>query len=122
MEIIGRVTKDAIVNVTNNQKEVVNFSVAVNISYRPKGETEYLQTTTYYNCSFWKSAKIAASIKKGVLLELSGNITVSAYINASGKAKADLKFHADAIKFHTKSSTVKMIEQDVIENADDLPF
>ena len=46
MEIIGRVTNDVSVNFTNTNKEVVNFSVAVNFSYKLKGATEYIQTTT----------------------------------------------------------------------------
>jgi single-strand DNA-binding protein len=61
MEIIGRVTKDASVNVTKSQKQVVNFSVAVSVSYRAKGENEYVQTTTYYNCSFWRVGNIETS-------------------------------------------------------------
>jgi single-strand DNA-binding protein len=122
MEIIGRVTKDAIVNVTTSQRQVVNFSLAVNMSYRPKGESEYVQTTTYYNCSFWKTPKIAAAIKKGMLVELSGNITVSAYINSAGEPKADLRFHVDAIKFHSSSTLRPQTDSTPTETLEDAPF
>lgn len=48
--IIGRVTKNAEINHLKNDKQVVNFSVAINDSYRTKdGERKEpvgLQTTT----------------------------------------------------------------------------
>jgi single-strand DNA-binding protein len=122
MEIIGRVTKDAFVNVTKTQKQVVNFSVAVNMSYRPRGESEYVQATTYYNCSFWKTPKIAAAIKKGMLVELRGNLSVSAYINAAGEPKADLRFHVDAIKFHSSSKEAPHTGSTQSDTTEDAPF
>ncbi|MGN6210977.1 single-stranded DNA-binding protein [Parafilimonas sp.] len=38
MEIlVGRLTKNAEVRTTNNDKQVVNFSIAVNDNYKTKG-------------------------------------------------------------------------------------
>ncbi|HET7898519.1 MAG TPA: single-stranded DNA-binding protein, partial [Flavisolibacter sp.] len=37
MTLIGRITKDAIVNTTKEGRKVVNFSIAINESYKPKG-------------------------------------------------------------------------------------
>jgi single-strand DNA-binding protein len=121
MEIIGRVTKDAIVSVTKSEKEVVNFSLAVNMSYRPKGQTEFVQSTTYYNCSFWKTTKIAAAIRKGALLQVTGDLSAGAYIDGAGVAKPDLRFHVNEIKFHSKS-TERNIQNIPEEIAEDLPF
>ena len=36
MEIVGRITKDAIVNQLKDQRNGVNFSIAVNDYYMPK--------------------------------------------------------------------------------------
>jgi single-strand DNA-binding protein len=41
MNIIGRVTKDAQVRTLSNSKQVVNFSVAINDSYRNQSERTY---------------------------------------------------------------------------------
>lgn len=58
MNIIGRLTSDARVQSLSNEKQVVNFSVAVNDNYRNKdGET--IQQTTYFDCSYWLGIKVA---------------------------------------------------------------
>lgn len=48
MEITGRVTADASVQKVNNDKQVVNFSIAINDNYKPKGSTEVKEVTTLY--------------------------------------------------------------------------
>ena len=52
MTIIGRITQDAIVNTTKDDRKVVNFSLAINDSYKPKGGGERVKVTTYCNCSY----------------------------------------------------------------------
>ena len=64
MIIVGRITKDAVVNQLKDEREVVNFSIAINDYYKPKNG-EGVQLTTYYNCSYWMSSKMAANLKKG---------------------------------------------------------
>ncbi len=36
MTIVGRITKDAVVNQLKDEREVVNFSLALNDFYKPK--------------------------------------------------------------------------------------
>ncbi len=36
MEIVGRITKDEVVNQLKDERNVVNFSIAVNDYYKPK--------------------------------------------------------------------------------------
>ncbi len=52
MEITGRLTADAIVNKVNNDRQVVNFSIAINDKYKPKGSTEVKEIVTYIDCSY----------------------------------------------------------------------
>ena len=99
MTIIGRITKDAVVNTLKDEREVVNFSVAVNDFYRPKNG-EGVKVATYFNCAFWKSTKVAANLKKGTLVEITGRIYVTAYPGADGTAKASLNCHVANIKIH----------------------
>jgi single-strand DNA-binding protein len=99
MTIIGRITQDAIVNTTKDDRKVVNFSLAINDSYKPKG-SERVKVTTYCNCSYWLSERIAENLKKGTLLEVTGRIYVSAFVGTDGTAKASLNCHVTAIKIH----------------------
>ena len=126
MEIIGRLTADAKVNTLKNEQKVVNFSVAVNDYYKPKGAEQPVKLTNYFNCAYWMNPSIAQHLTKGTLVELYGRIGVNAWTNAEGKAKASLNFHVSNIKLHGKpNSSVKEsvpVTEEIDEPADDLPF
>src|SRR5437868_95434 len=100
MEIIARLTADAKVKTTANDRQVVSFDVAINDSYKPKGATEPIKVTTYVQCSYWVNPGIAQFLKKGTLVELYGRIGVNAYTSMQGEAKATLTFHVNNIKLH----------------------
>jgi single-strand DNA-binding protein len=130
MELVGRITKDAVVNQLKNEKQVVNFSIAVNDYYKPKN-SEGVNLTTYVNCSYWISTKIAERLTKAALVEISGRIYVNAYRGADGEPKASLNCHVNGIKIHVfgkQATTPGQIEgaaetSDNLEKvADDLPF
>lgn len=97
MTITGRLTADATVSETKDGRKVVNFSVAVNDTYKPKGG-ERKKVTAYYACSFWRTEKVAAFLKKGTLLEVAGRIEVKAYVSKQGEAKAGLNCHVNDFK------------------------
>ena len=78
MEITGRITKDAVVNQLKDDRQLVNFTVAINDYYKPKN-SEPKKITTYVNCSYWVSSRIAERLTKGTLVELTGRIGVNAY-------------------------------------------
>ncbi len=40
MEMTARLTEDAKISITKSEKQVVNFGVAINDSYKPKGSNE----------------------------------------------------------------------------------
>ena len=58
MNITGRLTRDAEVRTTSQDKQVVNFSVATNDSYRNK-QGERIEQTTYFDCSYWITPNVA---------------------------------------------------------------
>jgi single-strand DNA-binding protein len=101
MVLVGRITKDAIVNTLIDERDVVNFSVAINDYYKPKGTAERIKLTTYVNCSYWISSKVAERLKKSTLVEISGRIFVSAYTDLNSNAKASLNCHVNTIKIHS---------------------
>jgi len=125
MEITGRITKDAAVFKVNGEREVVNFSIAVNDSYKPKGASEFKKIVTYIECSYWLSSKIAQWLKKGALVELFGRIGCNAYIGSDAQAHASLTFHTSHIKilaFPTAVQDNTAMKTQSDKDPDDLPF
>lgn len=128
MEITGRVVANSVVQKVGNDKQVVNFSIAINDNYKPKGSTEVKEVVTYINCSYWLNAKTADWLKKGALVQLSGRIGMNVYSNNEGKAIGSLTFHTNNIKIlafakKAESSTMNSaVQNKKSEIADDLPF
>ena len=130
MNITGRLTRDAEVRTTSQDKQVVNFSVATNDSYRNK-QGERIEQTTYFDCSYWITPNVAKLLTKGTLVELSGRVSTRAWTGNDGEPRAGLNFHTSQIKLHgggKKSETVQAIAQTGTNNTagkgteDDLPF
>lgn len=136
MEITGRVTADAQVRTLSGEKQVVNFSVAVNDSYKPK-DGERVTHTEFFDCSYWIGTGIAQYLTKGSIVELSGRLSTRAWINAEGEPKAGLNFHTSKITLHggtpkeatapkkqgnTAAMQVKGTEVKPNGEEDDLPF
>jgi single-strand DNA-binding protein len=126
MEITGRVTADAKVSPTKNEKKVTNFTIAINDRYKTK-EGELKEVVTYVNCSYWIASKVADVLKKGTIVELGGRISANAYTNKDGQPKASLNFHVNSIKIHQfakkSEGTVNTPAEAVTSDpADDLPF
>ncbi|MFH6957212.1 single-stranded DNA-binding protein [Flavobacterium aquidurense] len=128
MEITGRVTADASVQKVNNDKQVVNFSIAINDNYKPKGSTEVKEVTTYINCSYWLNTATAQWLKKGTLVQLFGRIGMNVYNNSEGMAVGTLTFHTNNIKilvFPKKAETTKAssaVKEKKSKKAQDVPF
>lgn len=129
MEITGRIVKDASVFKLNENREVVNFTIAVNDSYKPKDSTELKKIVTYINCSYWVSSKSAKWLKKGALVELFGRIGLNVYIGSDSEAHGALTFHTSHIKilaFAKDGELTPQVSKEAEPNSekepDDLPF
>ncbi len=126
MEITGRLTANAKASELKDGRKVVNFSIVLNDSYKPKGSEEVKKITTFVNCSYWKNPGIAEYLTKGALVELFGRIGVNAWKNAEGEAKAGLTLHVNNIKLHGKgnagSAEPVPDAADIKEPIEDLPF
>jgi single-strand DNA-binding protein len=130
MNITGRLTRDAEVRTTSQDKQVVNFSVAINDSYRNK-QGKRIEQTTFFDCSYWRTPKVADFLTKGTLVELSGRVSARAWTGNDGEARAGLNFHTSQIKLHGGSKKAETVEATAQaknnkataqETADDLPF
>ena len=127
MEMTARLTGDAKISTLKNDRQVVNFNVANNDSYKAKGSNEVTKVVTYAQCDYWVNPGVAQYLTKGTLVELQGRIGVNAYTSKDGEAKATLTFHVNTIKLHgnagVKNETpIKANAEAVLEPADDLPF
>lgn len=129
MEITGRLTRDAVVAKTAKDRQVVNFSIAVNDTYKTKDSNEVKKIVTFIDCSYWLSAGIAQWLKKGTMVELFGRIGVNAYLSSEGKAVGSLTFHTSNIKILLFTSDTQLVQADAVsskknkkEEPDDLPF
>lgn len=136
MNITGRLTKDAQVRTLSEGRQVVNFSVAVNESYRNK-KGEKVEQTTFFDCAYWISAKVADILTKGALVELAGRVSARAWTGNDGEPRAGLNFNTSQITLHAggrKSETPQALQSSepavetaakkltVKEPEDDLPF
>jgi single-strand DNA-binding protein len=127
MEITARLTGDAKISTPKDDRKVVNFSVAINDSYKTKGSTEPIKIVTYVQCAYWVNPGIAQWLTKGTLVEFQGRVGVNAFKSMDGEAKATLTFHVNTIKLHgnagVKNETaVKTNVEAVAEPPGDLPF
>lgn len=125
MTIIGRLTKDAVAVPLKEERKVVNFTVAVNDSYKPKSSDTWKSITTYFDCSYWLTTSVVERLKKGNLVEVSGRVSVSAYKDMQGEVKGSLRFHVDTIKVHQQmkradAATTSPVFS--ISDTGDLPF
>jgi single-strand DNA-binding protein len=127
MTITGRTTKDAVVNTLKDERKVINFSIAINDSYKPKGG-ERTKVTTYCNCSYWITDKVAQYLKRGTLVELTGRIYVTPYVSKGGEMKASLNCHVSNIKILAWPKELEVIgrpagaEEEGSTNGEDIPF
>lgn len=125
MTIIGRITKDALVKQLSGDRQVVEFSIAINDWYKPKGAEQGVKLTTYFNCAYWLNPKTSEQLKKGALVELFGRVGVNVYNDMKGEAKGSLTFHVNNIKIHQlqkQEITAVPNPDEITEPIDDLPF
>ncbi|HEY4324016.1 MAG TPA: single-stranded DNA-binding protein [Mucilaginibacter sp.] len=95
--LTGRLTADAKVSVVNGDKKVVNFSIAMNDSYRSNGET--VKTTTYVDCAYWINAGVGEYLKKGLMVTLFGRLSSRAWNDKDGNAHSAITLNTSQIKF-----------------------
>jgi single-strand DNA-binding protein len=126
MELTGRLTADAKVSEVTGGKKVVNFSIAINDSYKPK-DGERVELTTYVDCAYWINAKLGQYLKKGLLVQLNGRMGSRAWVNKDGDAKSSLTCNIANLKFLGGSGNSTATDQGGSKGKgaseeDDLPF
>ncbi|GGF27997.1 single-stranded DNA-binding protein [Flavobacterium limi] len=136
MNITGRLTRDAQVRTLSDSRQVVNFAIAINESYKNK-KGDRVEQTTFFDCAYWISPRVAEWLTKGTVVELTGMVSARAWSGNDGEPRAGLTFNASNIKLHgggRKSDGKQTLESGqtaeqpenkkvaVKEPEDDLPF
>jgi len=99
MNITGRVTKDAQVRTLSDSRQVVNFSVAINESYKNR-KGDKVEQTTFFECAYWISPRVAEWLTKGTVVELTGTVSARAWTGNDGEPRAGLNFNTSNIKLY----------------------
>ncbi len=98
--IIGNVGKSASIQQTNN-RQVINFSVAVTESYLNTDNVK-VENTTWYNCSLWREAnqstKLAAHLLQGTKVYVEGKPSVGEYTDKNGVRKFDMRLQVGMVE------------------------
>jgi len=86
--LAGNLTRDPELRYTSGGKAVVNFSIAVNESYKTK-DGEKKQKTAFIRCVAWeaKAENIAKYFTKGKAIYVEGRIDSSQYEDKDGKKR-----------------------------------
>lgn len=119
---VGRVTADAKVNTLKDERQVVNFSVAINDYYKAKSSSEGKKVVTFINCAYWVSPRVADRLAKGTLVEITGRLYVNAYKGMDGEARGSLNCHVSGIKVHSTAKPAVSEAAREQKTNDNLPF
>ena len=131
MLFTGRITANAEVRTVKGDKQVTNFTVALNQRYKTRAG-EKKEKTAYVNCSYWVNPGLAVYLTKGAIVEISGWVEAQTWENREGKIQADLVCSVDTIKLfgNTTAKPAETADEKKAEKKkavaggddDDLPF
>ena len=108
MLFTGRITANAEVRTIKGDKQVTNFTIALNQRYKTKGG-EKKEKTAFVNCSYWVNPGLAVYLTKGAIVEISGWVEAQTWDTRGGKTQADLVCSVDNVKLFG-STAVKQQE------------
>lgn len=130
MLFTGRLTANAEVKAVKGDKQVTNFTVAINQKWKNKAG-EKKEKATFIECAYWRNSGIAEYLTKGAVVEISGWMEAQGYQSKKDGIQARLICTCDTIKlFSTIAKNVaKPVPQAVAPyttgagaDDDDLPF
>lgn len=118
--LIGRLTKDVMMNSTQGGSVVANFTLAVN---RPKSKNGE-QSADFISCVAWnKTAEILEKYtQKGSQIAVSGSIHTRSYDNKEGKKVYVTEVVVWQVQLLGSKGQSSTSDSNIPLNDDDLPF
>lgn len=95
--IIGNVTADPEMRVTQTGKNVCTFTVAVNRRRNANGEADFFRVSAWEKLGELCKQYLA----KGRKVAVTGSVSVTAYKNSNGEAQASMNVYAEEVEFLT---------------------
>jgi single-strand DNA-binding protein len=130
MLFTGRITANADVTAVKGDKQVVNFTVAINQRWTNK-DGDKKEKSAFVNCAYWRNTGIAEYLTKGAVVEISGWVEAQGYKTNAGEANGRLVCTCDNIKLFSvvakatretgKEGKAKAVAGSGADD-DDLPF
>jgi single-strand DNA-binding protein len=128
MLFTGRLTANAEVKAVKGDKQVINFTVAINQKWKNKAG-EKKEKTAFVDCAYWRNSGIAEYLTKGAVVEISGWMEAQGYQSKKDGIRARLICTCDTIKLFslTAKAEQKADNREVAPVAtgadeDELPF
>jgi single-strand DNA-binding protein len=130
MLFTGRLTANAEVKAVKGDKQVINFTVAINQKWKNKAG-EKKEKAAFIECAYWRNSGIAEYLNKGAVVEISGWMEAQGYQSKNDGIQASLICTCDTIKLFsvTAKAETKPAEKPVAPyttgkgaDEDDLPF
>ena len=132
--LIGHLGGDPETNITQNGRQVTNFSLATQNTYTD-GDNNKVTNTEWHRITVWnKLAEIADKyLKKGSLIYVEGKIQYKTYVNKKGETQYSTNILVNTIKFlDSPNNSSKKIDQKPksysddeladLDSMDDIPF
>lgn len=122
VQVIGRITAEPEVKVTQSGKSILGFSLAVQRDYKNRsGEYD----TDFFRCVAYQSSAdyLGKYAHKGDLLAVSGALRQNTYENRDGKKVSSVEISAASVQILNRKKSVASDDGlDEMQPLDELPF
>lgn len=122
VQVIGRITADPEVKVSQSGKSILIFSLAVQRDYKNRsGEYD----TDFFRCVAYQSSAdyLGKYAKKGDMLAVSGALRQNTYENRDGKKVSSVEISVSSVQILSRKKSAPTEDGlDEMQPLDDVPF
>lgn len=122
VQVIGRITADPEVKVSQSGKSILSFSLAVQRDYKNRsGEYD----TDFFRCVAYQSSAdyLGKYAKKGDMLAVSGALRQNTYENRDGKKVSSVEISVSSVQILNRKKAAPTEDGlDEMQPLDDVPF
>ena len=125
-QIMGRLTADPELKLTENQVSVCSFTVSVEEDYVKSGEQ---RKCNFIDCVAWKNKAdfVAKYFHKGSMIAVDGEIKTRNWEDKNGNKRKTTEIQADNVHFCGEKKSADVVKDEIPENYEipddaDLPF
>ena len=121
-QIMGRLTADPELKLTENQVSVCSFTVAVEEDYVKSGEQ---RKCNFIDCVAWKNKAdfVAKYFHKGSMIAVDGEIKTRNWEDKNGNKRKTTEIQADNVHFcgDKEKKSADVVKDEIPESKDEIP-